>query len=174
MARRISRPILTRTKRGLVWAGLFPSTAPTAVGTNGVILLGSLNAVALALRPFTIVRTRGFFHWNTDQLVAGEIPFGAAGLQVVTDSAAAIGITAVPTPVAETNADYFVYQGLVSEISFNSAIGFDAHAGRVFEFDSKAMRKVGTDDDVAITVENESSTSGAEITMGGRMLLKLL
>jgi len=128
------------------------------------------------LRPFTVVRTRGFVHWSVDQSVSTESPFGALSAQVVTDSAAASGASAIPTPVTETNADFFLYVPLVDGIivATGTQVGEIMTGGSTFEFDSKSMRKVGTDDDVVFVVENESASAGAQVIMGGRMLVKLL
>ncbi len=174
MARgRITRTY-ARTKRGNVWIGLFGSTSSAAVAAATPILIGSLNAAALALRPFTIVRTRGVAIWESDQIAASELPFGAFGIQVVSDSAAAAGVSSVPTPTTQTDADFFVYEPLATSFVFASAIGIATQGGMVKEFDSKAMRKVGNDDDVVVTVEHFSGSFGALFNLGGRMLVKLL
>jgi len=163
-----------RTKRGNVWIDLFAIATPTAVAASTAVLLASLNAAALSLRPFTIVRTRGILVWAADQVGVSEEPFGAFAMQVVTDSAAIAGVASVPTPTTEAGADYFVYVPVATKLTFAS--GLSVSGGEyVKEFDSKSMRKVGIDDDVVITVENFASGAvGAEIIFGGRMLVKLL
>jgi len=61
------------------------------------VLVSSLSAAALALRPFTVVRTRGSMFLETDQQAASEFYQAAIGCCVVSDQAVAIGVTAVPT-----------------------------------------------------------------------------
>jgi len=173
MARQFARKF-ERTKRGNVWFSANIGTSGTLVPAGTPILLATLNAAALALRPFTIIRTRLAVMWRTDQVTAVEDPYGALGMQVVSDSAAAAGIASVPTPITETNADFFVYQSLVSSILFGSTVAFTSPAGTVYNVDSKAMRKVGTDEDVAFTAENSSALDGGAIVVTGRMLVKLL
>ncbi len=152
------------------WASvnLFDTTVPA----SGRVLLGSLNAAALALRPFTIVRTRLVISWESDQVSASESPQGAFGMGVVKSPAIAIGVTAVPTPLTEATADYFVYQSLIDSFLFATAAGFESQGGRQYIVDSKAMRKVGLDEDVAVTVE-EGNAVGAVISVMGRFLAKL-
>ncbi len=92
---------------------------------------------------------------------------------VVSDQASAAGVGSVPTPVTESDADFFLYEPLMAAFTFADATGIDADSGTVTQFDSKAMRKVGINEDVVLVVENEHSTQGAAVTIIGRMLLKL-
>jgi len=175
MARRFVSPrSIPRTKRGNVWIGLYPSTGPISIAAASQTFLGSLNAAALALRPFTVVRTRMLIGWLSDQLAASESPFGAFSMQVVTDQAVSQGIAALPTPTTETDADFFVYEPLGVQIEFGDATGFDSHAGYWTKVDSKAMRTVKNNQDVAMVAEVEAVTFGAQIIVAGRMLVKLL
>ncbi len=94
-------------------------------------------------------------------------------MQVVSDSASAAGVASVPTPITQADADFFVYESLVTSFLFASAVGIsDGNQGQ--RFDSKAMRKVGIDEDIVVTVENGNATDGANIAFVGRMLVKLL
>ena len=56
-----------------------------------------LSAIGLALRPFTLIRVRGIFTIASDQSAATETQVGALGVAVVSEQAASIGVTAVPT-----------------------------------------------------------------------------
>ena len=87
------------------------ATATTAT------LVTSLNAAALAIRPFTVVRTRGLIGLRSDQAAASEEQAIGYGKAVVSDQAVAIGITAVPTPVTDSGSDYFhVYESLFNNL----------------------------------------------------------
>ncbi len=159
-------------KRLTLWAGFQPlKSAFTATG--GTILF-SLSAAGLALRPFTIVRTRLLISVNTDQVAADESQVGAFGVAVVSDQAVAVGVTAVPTPITDMDSDlWLVHQLMYSEFFLNTAVGFDAGGMVPVEVDSKAMRKVELGQDVILVGEFSAAGNGFIMTVGGRMLLKL-
>jgi len=172
MARRISRTPFVRGKpRSNVWIGLGLARVTVAAATP--TLLATLNAGALGLRPFTVVRTHLLFQVISDQVAASEIIQGALGMQVVTETAAAAGVASLPTPLTETDADFFVYQPWFNALTILSAVGFEESTGQgaSWTVDSKSMRKVGTDDDVAVTIENRAL--GYDVSLEGRMLVKL-
>jgi len=148
----------------------FSSTTMTALGGT---LISSLNAAALALRPFTVVRTRLELFVVSDQEGASEVYNGALGMAVVSDQAAAIGVTAIPTPVTDLASDlWFVHQPFFGSIVVITAIGA-INEGWPYTVDSKAMRKVNGDQDVVIVGEVSGISSGATLQMAGRMLVKL-
>ncbi len=168
MARRFVR---SGNKRTSIWIGA--GITGVAVSASSATLIATLNAGALALRPFTVIRSRLLCHFNSDQTGAAEFTQAALGFQVVTQAAGAAGVASVPTPITEPDGDYFVYQPLFQKFIFISGVGVQ-QTGReqTFEVDSKAMRKVDIDDDIAVTIELGSAT-GAEISVEGRMLVKL-
>ncbi len=174
MARRVRRTGFVRpAARTSLWLGV--GIAQTAIGAGSTAtLFGTLNAAALLLRPFTIIRTRLLLSIESDQQAATEFVQGAFAMQVVTETAAAAGIASLPTPLTEVDADYFVYQPFINSFILSSAVGIDGHqgSGSFWTVDSKAMRKVGPDDDVAMTTEGVG-TNGFNIATEGRMLIKL-
>jgi len=127
----------------------------------------------LALRPFTIIRSHLQFMFTTDQLAQTETPFGGIGQVVVTDQAQAIGVTAVPDPVTEPDADWFVYQPWMVDFHFATASGFNSSAGSQYTVDSKAMRKVGNNQTFITVGANSNTGDGAIVTGFGRQLIKL-
>jgi len=138
-------------------------------------LLATLSASALLLRPFTILRTRMFLLWSTDQEAADETPHGSYGHIVVTDTAAAIGATAVPNPSGidgDPEGDWYVWQALASKVLVDTVSGVHGAQGLGFVIDSSAMRKVGPDDDIA-TVVDVQTAQGAALVTNGRMLVQL-
>ncbi len=159
-------------RRKTFWlAGAFQETT-IAAGTP--VLLTSLNTAALALRPFTIVRTYVELFFSSDQEAADEVQLGAYGQIVVSDQASAAGIASVPTPVTEQNSDWFAYQIMLNSFRFGSAIGFQSAAGTRFAIDSKAMRKVAFGQDVVSVTELQTGVSnGADLLSACRMLIKL-
>ena len=167
------RAPLRRADRLMVWLGVDIDLINVAAATP--ILAGTLNAAALAIRPFTIVRIRGMVQWNSDQSAASESPGGAVGEIVVSEAAAAAGVGSVPTPTTESDGNWMVYQLLLSVFTLGDATGFEEVTGKgsYWEIDSKAMRKVGIDDQLALVVENADASFGAQFKMIGRILVKL-
>ena len=172
MARgRVTRGRLIRpAPRTKIWIG--GDLAIQGLGTGAATLLGSLNAAALALRPFTILRTRIEVTFRTDQTGTLESPTGAFGEIVVKETATAIGVTAVPTPLAEITADFHVFQGMTAPILVATEVGLSEPGGVRYSIDSKAMRKVGMQDDLAIIAELRAA-GGASINVEGRILIQL-
>ncbi len=158
-------------RRETVWVAL-PRVTATLGGAPTAIMINTLSAGGLALRPFTIVRTRGVVQVVSDQNIATETYLGALGISVVSEQAIAIGVTAVPTPVTDQGSDlFFVYEEVIGRFEFGSNIGFDAAGGRFIQYDSKAMRRVNEGSDVAVVVEND--IAGTQMEHSARMLLKL-
>ena len=170
MARRFARTrVVARSDRKPVWLGL--QFATTAIGTSNA-LIGSLNAAALALRPFTIVRTRAVIQFESDQVAASETARGAFGIIVVSDQAVAAGAASIPNPFADTDAQFFVWEGLVNSFVLGDATGFTEPSGTSLVVDSKAMRKVGLNEDIAVMAV-VATAAGINLTVAGRMLIKL-
>ena len=172
MARRRSR-FVRPAPRTKMWIGA--GVGSTTVAGAVKALVSTLTAGALLLRPFTILRTRQLILLTSDQEAVDETVICSYGKIIVTDTAAALGITALPNPSGisgDPEADWFVWQAMSVQFRFASGVGFDANAGEHFVIDSKAMRKVGPDDDVATLIDNET-TSGLNITTNGRMLIQL-
>ncbi len=159
-------------RRESLWVDIaFGNTAFSAMG--GTILF-TLNAAALALRPFTFVRWRAVLQVRSDQTASSEDQLGAYGIAVVSDEAVAVGVTAVPTPVTEMNSDlWFVHQIFMHSIQVSSAVGILSPAGSVYQVDSKAMRKVEDGQDVVGVGELSGAGAGFVLQDAGRALIKL-
>ncbi len=147
-------------------------TVDTVTAANTATLLTQLNAAALALRPFTIIRTRGQIQLVTDQSANTEDQEMIYGHIVVTDEAVAIGVTAIPTPVAQPASDWHVFEPRASSIRVSSAIGILVEHPST-SFDSKAMRKVDLGQDFITVWETGGASSGATIRVFQRTLIKL-
>jgi len=144
-----------------------------SLDTSGVVLISSLGASALALRPFTVVRTHLELYMISDQQSASEAQLGAFGCCVVSDQASAIGVTAVPTPITDIGSDlFYAHQVMFNSFGFGSAVGL-VQEGTRYTIDSKAMRKVSSDQDIVFTMEAAGSSSGFSVFTGGRLLVKL-
>ncbi len=96
--------------RETVWFQV-TETRTTSASANTATLVTTLNAAALAFRPFTVIRTHMTLFVSSDQTGAGENYDVGYGSCVVSDQAAAIGITAVPTPFTDLGSDlWFLHQ----------------------------------------------------------------
>ncbi len=165
-----------RQVRETLWFSM-TETRTTLASANSAALILSLNTAALALRPFTIVRT--LMHWSirSDQTGAGENYAAALGGAVLTDQAVAIGVTAVPTPFTDMGSDeWFLHSILDGRFMFISGIGV-ANDGTIpaggTVIESKAMRKVENGEDLVFVLENDSLGDGTVVYVAGRVLIKL-
>ncbi len=173
MARKFTR---SRGRHGsareTLWIAITPTVNTLSVASTALLFTG-FSAGVLALRPFTIIRSRGWFHVASDQGGVSENYDCALGFAVVSDQALAIGVTAVPTPNTDRDSDlWMVYEEVGGRWRFDSAAGV-TEAGVGTKFDSKGMRKVEEGQDLAITIENSAVSLGAVVYKSGRMLIKL-
>ena len=154
-----------------VWLN-FPFAQNTEAASATASFVYALNAAALELRPFTVVRT--LFDWLciSDQSAATEVAIGNFGLCVVSDQASAIGVTAIPTPATDQSSDlWFLIQPWIVQ---SQLIGSDWGTNLVpRSIESRAMRKVDIGQDVVGATEAGIGGSGVTIYTVGRMLIKL-
>ncbi len=162
-----------KSVRETLWVGI-AATRTNITAPSTAVIINSASAGFLALRPFTIVRTRGWLFIGSDQIANIE-PYGMSlGFSVVSDQALAIGITAVPTPETDADSDAFwVYESMTGEMKLISAAGFADPAGQGKDYDSRAMRKVEDGFDMAFVIETNSFSNGLFVSHVGRLLLKL-
>jgi len=146
----------------------------TALGAaNSAAVFTGFSANLLASRPFTIVRTRLEHFVRSDQRAVTELYQCALGIAIVSDVALGIGVTAVPTPFTDGDSDlFFLWNSITGLISTTSDIGV-LEAGKTVYVDSRGMRKVEEGQDIALTIENSSLSSGTNTVKSGRMLIKL-
>jgi len=169
MARRFTHRSQRPAARSTLWLFIGPVTG-TMTATGGTIFT-SLNADALALRPFTIIRTHMHFNLGSDQAATPEFGACAWGAEVVSDQSLAVGVTAVPTPDTDAGSDFWFAHRYMTNF-FATAIGRRATS---YDLDSKAMRKVDEGQDLITVGELESSTSqgGVSLFAAGRILIKV-
>jgi len=159
-------------RRETMWiAFLQTSTVLSAAATAN--LTNALNAAALALRPFTVIRTHLEWLVISDQSAATESFTGNLAMAVVSLQASQIGVTAVPTPATDLGSDFFFlhsqWQGRFDFIGTGTAN--QCLCSR--SIDSKAMRKVDDDSDLILVQEAGLLGSGLTSSVGGRVLIKL-
>ena len=121
----------------------------------------------------TIVRLRGFVELIlTSASALGDGFDGAIGIGIVSAPAFAIGVTAVPTPITEIEWEGWLWHQFFSLTAPTAAQ--DSENRQVFEVDSKAMRKINSEEVVYAAIEvTETGTAGLKAKLGTRMLLKL-
>ncbi len=160
-------------RRKTVWASIAPAENTMAAPSTAV-LSHSAGAGLLAARPFTIVRTRLVLHVRPDQVAATEDYGVAVGGAVVSDQAAAVGVTAVPTPDTDRVSDlFFFYEETYGLFFFGTGVGTQFVGGQRLVIDSKAMRKVDEGSDVVFVQETQAVVASATTFLAGRMLIKL-
>ena len=159
------------SKRLTSWFQFKPAIS-SQTSAGGVILF-QLNAAALALRPFTIIRTHFEMRILSDQVAATEDQ-AAIGGAIVSDQAVAVGITAVPTPITDMASDlWFFHQLMFNSTQILTSVGADS-PGSNYSVDSKAMRKVDIGQDMIIVSEiSTDAGAGVDLLFGGRILVKV-
>ena len=177
MAHRIRTSIpmgVRRPRRATEWLGSADVNAVSTLAASGVVLDQAFTQAQFnVLGPVTIVRTRGILWVKSDQSAATEEPFGAMGMMVVTEQARVAGIGSLPTPITEEFDDgFFVHQFWQGGITVGSDIGV-SNVWHRYEFDSKAQRKVDSDDALVVTLENASASHGVRHILKFRILVKL-
>ena len=174
MARRFRnfRSNMVKSGRTTFW---FQATAvqATITAASTATLITSLNAAALALRPFTVIRSRGYMQMTSDQSAASEVQEAAFGKIIVSDQAVAIGVTAVPTPSTDSQSSWLLYERMADQLTLLSAVGFTHPTGRFMQIDSKAMRKVEEGQDLIGVLETGPNSSGVTVSTFIRTLIKL-
>jgi len=163
--------VAIRQARMTVWGFLNP--VDTTITAAGGTIVASLNAAALAARPFTVIRTHWEVMLRSDQAAAIEVQSAAVGCAVVSDQAVAVGVTAVPTPVTDSGSDlWYVHKFIFGD---ESNLTDRTRSATRLSIDSKAMRKVNEDQDIVTVVESGAATVGAGsiISLAGRFLIKL-
>ena len=153
-----------------IWIGAGLVSTTVVAGTP--LLFGVLSAAVLLMRPFTLLRTRVVIGYESDQVAASERPVGVIGGIVVKEQATTAGVASLPTPLTEPDAEWFFYQSLMQSFLFRDSTGATPRSSRQYEIDSKSMRKVGQNEDIAFVVENRPAV-GAVVFLEGRMLIQL-
>ena len=172
MARRGFRERMVSQRRLTFWFSAIHVRTTIASASEAAVAT-SLNAAALLLRPFTVVRQRGYVYVRSDQDAASENYDGAYGSIVVQDTASAVGITAVPEPIIDSQSSWMVYVPFTGRFEFQSAVGARENQGQRIEFDSKAMRKVNEGEDIVTVVASATISAGLICTSFVRTLIKL-
>ena len=156
------------------------------LGPEGTVQLSSAGS---AVFPFagasiedglTIVRTRGELNMGLSIATTALDGFNrvAFGMCIVSENAAAVGITAIPTPITDEAWDgwYVYWTGSVFSVVATAAISNFAGVSNVrMPIDSKAMRKFKRTDVIVGVIETGTEVGTASLTakLASRTLAKL-
>ncbi len=179
MARSVRGLILPRrggaTRRKTDWQEGPGGSAQTTITGTGKTILGS--GFVLLADGNTLVRTRGHvLHYLESSAAISDGFNGAFGIGIVTAQAFAIGVTAMPGPVAELDWDgWLFHQFYTIRGLFVTTPGQSQGPAFIrFDVDSKAMRKVDENEVIFAMYEGtESGTVTSRIDFDSRILFKL-
>ena len=155
-----------RSQRLTTWIG------PADQGYVNVASGGATLITSFAFEePATIMRTRAMVSFRPQSTGADLDIVGAFGMGVVSAEAFAAGVASIPEPFSDADwGGWFVWQSFGFRIEFSDATGIAFPRWDV-TLDSKAMRKVGSNE-VAVFVA-ESQAGAYAINTPVRMLVKL-
>ena len=158
--RRTSRP-------NREWQGHTSSVFTTLAAGTQLLIGGFVPGAGDA----TILRTVGMLAVTSDQGASVEDQIGAFGIILVSDTAFAVGVTAIPDPITAQDDDgWFVYQAFCQQgdASVTSSLP------RIYNFDSGAKRIVQSEGtSIAFTIVNVSGSHGLRFCLNFRMLAQL-
>ena len=168
-------------RRETQWGGSTAGqTGRTALAAATAALFSRFSAAQFDVigSPLTTVRNHGQLSVESDQSVAGETVQGAIGLAIVSEPAAAAGIGSIPTPITESDWDgWLMWMPFSHTMQFvqQDATGVQIvqPSNSIFNYDSKAMRKIQDQESLVFVIENENATAGLLFTWYSRTLFKL-
>ncbi len=160
-------------RRKTLWLELAQQTAVIVLPQNTISIHASLNAAALALRPFTVIRHVGALWVASDQEAGSEAPFGAIGEVVANDQAVTAGAASVPPPYTNSGADWAFWLPFMGSLRFADATGFVAPDYQYYSYDQKGQRKVDLGQDLVHMIQNNAATHGMRYIWSFRTLIKL-
>ena len=169
-----------RTRRGFsparrqtTWEEGFGQTAMISIDTTSTVIIGS--GIVLLQDGLTLVRTRGELVLQltgTGSITDGFD--GAVGVGIVTSEAFAVGQTAMPDPLDDSDWDgwlwhqFYHYKG---GLTLSSTL---VTSPRIYQIDSKAMRKVDQGDTIFCNIAAvETNVASMQVGVDSRCLFKL-
>ena len=177
-----SRFPLRGSRRKTSWDEGTGRQAPTTISGTGIT---ALNLAAEFLRDgLTVVRQHGELMMYLESASAARDGYaGAFGVGIAEAKAIAVGVTALPGPIAEMDWDGWLIHRIFSIRTPAVLVGAASEdvdallpvTGAVrFEIDSKSMRKVGIGDTLFAVIEvTEVGTAVMQVNWNSRVLVKL-
>ncbi len=162
-----------RPRRKTVWVGPADQDV-VAVATGTSVIIASFDPQASFMAAPTIVRTRGAVSIR-NSVVGSDVTIGGAfGVCVVSDEAFVAGTAAIPRVFDDADwGGWLVWQSFESRFEFADGTGAQGpnESSLLFQVDSKAMRKITTNETVLLMCE--SQTGALNIAMHLRLLFML-
>ena len=161
-------PVRAPQRRLTTWGGV-QSNSYANVPAASKLFFASFSAAGLAnIQRSTLIRVRGIISVKSDQSGGIEDAMGAFGIAVVTDTARAVGVTALPAPSDDAAGDYWqTWQALFSP-PIDATID-----NELFMIDSKGQRKLSDLDAIVLMFENTHATHGMDVAVQLRFLFLL-
>ena len=181
---RFPRTGAARTPRRLTSWALGPFGTTGTISTNSTTLFST--SAQASEDGLTVVRLRGELLAaliTTDAATSGWPRIGF-GIAIVSENAAAVGVTAVPSPIDDIGWEGWLYHKLfalqspawaISAAGASSAGQNSIMSAVRFEIDNKSMRKFHNSDVMiaAIQTVSEDGTVTMEASLNCRLLVKL-
>ena len=106
------RPFVRSVRRSTAWVASPAEAAGTMIPASSAVLL---QTVVPQQSGLTVIRIRGQYLIQSDQVVGSELVLGAVGIGKVTVNAVAVGISAIPHPGADADWDGWMYHSFFSQ-----------------------------------------------------------
>ncbi len=156
---------IARPRQSFEWAGVADSSPRTLSGP-GKQLVSSFQVA----NPVTLVRAYLSLASFSDQTAAEELSMSAVGMIIISEDAFAVGITAIPGPITDMGSPWWLHGFFPTGLQPLTSSGEIQPSGVLFE--SRSMRKIGTNERVAVVVE-VSTSFGINFLHGARILARL-
>jgi hypothetical protein len=122
---------------------------------EGTVALGPTGAAATV--PLTVLRTRGQWQIELDAAAVNERVQVAAGIIITSDEAFAAGAASVPSPQNDGEDDW-LWHGYLTVTALQEAAVDPSFLSASGEIDSKAMRKMNSNEIMIFVAEIVNST----------------
>ena len=159
------------------------TTLEPVISASTTQFVGSAIQLSAGVEALTHVRLRGeLLLWLQTSSVASGGYRGAFGIGIATLAAVTAGFASVPTPLTEADADNWLYHRFFSLVSGGVLVLADTKKGpdsdivqsTRIEVDSKAMRKMRSEDAIYAIIEVvEQGVATMNVSFNSRSLVKL-
>ena len=158
MARRSGRP------SDFNWQGLLGIKFALSAGTTALAQVNNPQTAS------TLMRSRGEVQASIDGPVDGDAVVASVGLIVVTEEQLAVGVTAVPNPADDLDAEWIWHGFILLQAQAGTAVGASLNVGQVagrLSVDSKAMRRMKQGQSVVFVGDNNALAGSPAIDIMG-------
>ena len=151
------------------------SWGQTTISTSATTILGS--GITPTVDPFTIIRIHGLIECQLITAAAVGDGFNfAAGIGIVSTTAFVVGSGSVPSPFDDIEWGGWMWHKMWSMRTAVAglAVGDPSVNPMLIPVETKAMRKLGVEETVALILQTgENTTAVVNVSSATRMLLKL-